>query len=107
MKKQIIAKQKFIDDFVDALKPIYYKQEAIQILKALLFDVFNIEYYKIVANNSIELTENQLKEFNQIIKRLLQHEPYEYIVENAHFYGMDLYVNKKRTHSPPRNRRTC
>ncbi|MCB0538136.1 MAG: peptide chain release factor N(5)-glutamine methyltransferase [Bacteroidetes bacterium] len=94
MKKQIIAKQKFIDDFVDALKPIYYKQEAIQILKALLFDVFNIEYYKIVANNSIELTENQLKEFNQIIKRLLQHEPYEYIVENAHFYGMDLYVNK-------------
>lgn len=94
MKKQIIPKQKFIDNFVATLKPIYDKQEAIQILKALLFDFFNIEYHEIVVNNSVELTETQLKEFNQITERLLQNEPYQYIIESAHFYGMDLYVNK-------------
>ena len=41
------------------------------------------------------LSEDQVAELQSIIKRIEEGEPLQYILENAHFYGLDLFVDER------------
>jgi release factor glutamine methyltransferase len=48
----------------------------------------------IIMNKDMEISAVQYAEIRHHIERLLHHEPIQYIMQKAWFYGMELYVDK-------------
>jgi release factor glutamine methyltransferase len=49
----------------------------------------------LIGINDQLLSESDLLFFRSIVKRLLNNEPFQYIVGNAHFYGLELLSDKR------------
>lgn len=81
-------------------------------LKERLRDRFSENEIKIIGNESIcqrlglipsdligvddqLLSESDLLYFRSIVKRLLNNEPFQYIIGNTHFYGLELKCDKR------------
>lgn len=70
------------------LTPLYGEREAHNMLKIVFEDAFKIHqfYENTIFNNNNELIE--------IVDRLLEHEPLQYVLGEADFYGLKFKVNK-------------
>lgn len=76
-------------NFINRLSPLYGEGEAKSIARIVFEDVFHI--YKL--NNIFKLSAEQQEQLAAIEARLLQHEPIQYILGEADFYGLKFKVN--------------
>lgn len=78
-----------IENLITSLTQIYDKREAANIAMFIFEDVFNIRN----ANVSLDVfNEKHQKQLKKIEERLLKHEPWQYIVGEADFYGLKFKV---------------
>ena len=75
------------------LAGIYEESEAMNIAGLAIEQVSGYERKNWLSGSGVELNPVQLNELNKIIKRLREHEPIQYIMNKAWFYGMELYVD--------------
>jgi len=76
------------------LNAIYDHNESANIALLVLEDCTSFSSTDIVMNNELEISKEQEEKIHHHIQRLLQHEPIQYIMQKAWFYGMELYVDK-------------
>jgi len=72
------------EHFIQSLKDIYDAREAGNIFGIIQDDVFNL---------ALELSANDELQLNQMIGRLQRHEPIQYILGEADFYGLIFKVS--------------
>jgi len=75
--------------FIEAITPLYGEGEARSIARIVFEDAFQI--YDFTKGN---FPKKHLPQLNSIQKRLLNHEPVQYILGEADFYGLKFSVNE-------------
>ena len=85
------TKQAFIK-IATAIRNIYDIGECASIAGIVMEDAFGIKPH--LLNDEKHLPETQQKELNKIIKRLLTHEPVQYVLGKTIFYGLPFKVDK-------------
>ncbi len=84
---------KAYNDFLTQLKGIYDDREAGNITDWVFENIMNLERWK--RRESLEeLTFQQLSQIKQYLNELLLHKPVQYVLNEAWFYKMKLYVNE-------------
>ena len=71
--------QKFIQHIRQTLKGVYPISEIQAITRVLLTDIFNISLIDYYMGKDIKLSEKQQHTLSEILHRLLNHEPLQYI----------------------------
>lgn len=56
--------------------------------------ILNLSKIEVAINLQRELIKSELQQLNQVINRLLNHEPIQYIIGSTEFYGLQIQVNK-------------
>lgn len=77
-----------------SLKEIYDESESANIAQLLLEDCTGKTRTHLLLNKEDPLTIQQESIIKTSLQRLQQHEPLQYILGKAWFYGMELYVDK-------------
>lgn len=85
--------QKTVYYIRQSLKEYYPITEINAFIKIIFKDIFNINILDIYTGKDINLSDNQLKELEDILRRLKKYEPIQYIIGYSEFYGMQLQVN--------------
>lgn len=85
--------QKTVYYIRQSLKEYYPITEINAFIKIIFKDIFNINILDIYTGKDINLSDNQLKELEDILGRLKKYEPIQYIIGYTEFYGMQLQVN--------------
>ncbi len=75
--------------FCENIALIYDQTEAKSIARIVFEDVFN----QFSFSSSYAFSDEDFKQLKDIEKRLLQHEPIQYILKQADFYGLKFKVN--------------
>lgn len=78
----------------EELSTIYDESESANIARLVLEDCTGLPPAQLVLNRTLELLPSQQETLNHHLQRLLQHEPLQYVLQKAWFYGMELYVDK-------------
>lgn len=78
----------------DQLKEIYEEQEAANIAGLAIEHITGFSKTKRVSKKEEQLPSSQMNLLQENLQRLKQHEPIQYIMNKAWFYGMELYVDK-------------
>jgi len=79
------------EQLINELSEIHDEREAKSIARILFEDGFTISNF----DRTDELSKRKLKRFRFYKKRLLRHEPVQYIVGKADFFGLKFYVDKR------------
>ena len=79
----------------DALTALYDQREAGNIADMVMEKITDLKRIDRVMNKSHELTSAQTRLFHQYTDNLLQHQPVQYVLQEAWFYGMQLYVDDR------------
>src|SRR5512133_1858701 len=61
-------------------------------VRLLMADLLGVSLPALALHKDKFLTTEQIKLFESQVKRLLSHEPLQYILGKAHFYGLELTV---------------
>jgi release factor glutamine methyltransferase len=77
----------------DNLSPIYCKQEIEGITKLIFEKVLGLTRLQVHLNQQETLTSANLAQITEIVNRLLQFEPIQYILGETEFYGLPIKVN--------------
>jgi release factor glutamine methyltransferase len=75
------------------LREIYPEVEASAIIKTLMTRYLQMPTAGLVIDKDKKLTESQIFYFQRALKRLLRHEPLQYIMGEAYFFGHTFKVN--------------
>ena len=78
----------------DELSTVYDEREARAITKIVLEKVLDLQSHKLFLERFRILTAYQVETLNQILTRLLTHEPVQYVLEEADFFGLKFKVNQ-------------
>ena len=81
--------QSSFDSLLFKLEKIYSPREAYNIVSYTFEDVFRFK----IGQKSFEFSSDDKKKFEEIEKRLLSFEPWQYIVGEADFFGLKFKVN--------------
>jgi release factor glutamine methyltransferase len=82
--------------FRDLLKQITIKEdqnEIQSILYLLLEEILGLSRAAIIAEKSIIINEEQIKRLQDAVTRINKHEPIQYILKSAYFFGRKFTVN--------------
>lgn len=82
------------ETYVTMLSEIYPKEEIEAIFRIALEHVMNRNYYTIVTNIEIDLSQKDIEALNSILLRLKNNEPIQHITGKAHFYDLEFIVNQ-------------
>ena len=82
--------EKAYQSLLQSLKTIYEEREANSIARIVFEDSFHIHNFK----RQDEFLDEHLKHLTEIEDRLLNHEPVQYILGYADFYGLKFKVNQ-------------
>ncbi|MBN2615161.1 MAG: peptide chain release factor N(5)-glutamine methyltransferase [Bacteroidales bacterium] len=74
------------------LTDIYDEREAGNLVSLLVEHYFGISRSELALQPDYRLSESEILQLHFAAKRLLQHEPIQYILEQASFFGLRLYV---------------
>lgn len=85
--------KELIDYIKTSLSPIYSEQETSSLCKIILEQIFKRRYSPLLMDIT-DISETQKEEVVQIVDRLKQHEPIQYILGETEFYALPFYVNK-------------
>ncbi len=80
---------KIWEEIADKLTSIYDIREAKAISRVLLEDSFGIKSEDLLIGEGFEIDDQKL---TQLLERLLNHEPIQYVVGAAHFYGRKFKI---------------
>ncbi len=80
-------------EYRDALSPIYGDGEAKSITKLVLEKELELNPTHLTFERFRILTQPQIHNLRTILERLLKHEPVQYILGEADFYGLKFKVN--------------
>jgi release factor glutamine methyltransferase len=75
------------------LHVLYPENEANSISSILLEEIFGIDRTALMVDQEISKTDQSEKRLHDAIARLKLHEPIQYVLGTAHFYGRDFLVN--------------
>ncbi len=78
----------------DALSFAYDARETRTVTKIVFEKVLELQSHILFLERFRILTADQIERLNDILKRLLTHEPVQYILEEADFYGLKFKVNQ-------------
>lgn len=78
----------------DQLKEIYDEQEAGNIASLAIEHITGLSKTERVSKKQEQLSSSQLNHLQESLQRLKQHEPIQYVMNKAWFYGIELYVDK-------------
>jgi release factor glutamine methyltransferase len=88
-----------IDDaykaLLDPLKNIYESREATNIADWVFESITGINRLKRLTNKTSEMDSSKSKLLDESLQRLLSHEPLQYVLNEAWFFKMKLFVNKE------------
>lgn len=76
------------------LSALYDASEAAAIAALALDELTGLSAAERLSRKDEELTTKQQNQLDQYITQFLRHEPIQYVLQKAHFYGLDLYVNQ-------------
>lgn len=79
---------------LEKLKEVYDENESRNIATLVLEDYTGFTKTQLHINKESLLTSEQEEKLGSALERLQQHEPVQYILNKAWFYGMELYVDK-------------
>ncbi|TPV32279.1 peptide chain release factor N(5)-glutamine methyltransferase [Paucihalobacter ruber] len=82
------------EKFHSELSSVYDQNEVDAIFYSLADHFLQYNRLNVSINKSIELSESNSQLFSEVIERLQQHEPVQYITGVAHFYGLIFKVNQ-------------
>ena len=80
-------------DFRDALSPIYGDREAKSITKLVFEKELELSSLHLTFERFRILTQPQQQNLQAILQRLLRHEPVQYVLGEADFFGLKFKVN--------------
>ncbi|UXX80777.1 peptide chain release factor N(5)-glutamine methyltransferase [Reichenbachiella carrageenanivorans] len=78
---------------IEVLSPELGLQESEALAYLTLEKIYNLSKTDLIVNRPYVSNGHQTNKYNQLIKRLLSHEPIQYILNEAEFYGFQFYVN--------------
>ena len=78
-----------------SIQEAYPEPEAGAIAQRLLQHVLQKSRLELSLKQHELVTPEQEASIKKAIRRLQQHEPIQYVLEEAHFYGLDLFVDKR------------
>jgi release factor glutamine methyltransferase len=73
------------------LNESFDEREAENLFKYVMEDYFKKRYFDI---KDYFLSEEEIEELNYIYEKISNHYPIQYIFHNAHFYGLEFYVDE-------------
>ena len=76
------------------LQILYDQREAAAIAAAVIMHITGLDNIGRLINKHQQLTQEQEQYYHAITKELFQQKPLQYILHEAPFYGMDLYVDE-------------
>lgn len=68
------------------------ERESLQMMKWLLEDVLNKPYIDLYLSQEQTVSESEILALHFKLKRVLSHEPIQYVLGNAYFYGKSFHV---------------
>ena len=77
----------------NSLKDIYPPQEISSFIRLIMEHVCGLQPHHILLCKDKDLSDTEISTIKEIIKRLQQYEPIQYILGKAFFYGLDFTVN--------------
>lgn len=80
--------------FWQELSTLYDEREARAITQIVFENKLELQAHQMAFERFRILTQEQQKQLNEILKRLLTNEPLQYVLEEADFYGLKFKVNK-------------
>ena len=83
-----------IHEIKESLKGVYSESEAGALAKLLLMEVFGFSTLELYGGKDKAISEKERSLLNDIIKRLLQNEPIQYILGVETFCGLNFRVDK-------------
>src|ERR1700741_2134948 len=83
----------YYDHFVSKLKTLYDEGEAESIAAIVFEELLMIKKHQLRLLNRI-LDETDLRQFENILNRLMKYEPVQYIIGHTYFYGLRFKVNR-------------
>lgn len=89
---QVLQTRALVQHYTQLLTSLYDAAEAYSIVKEWLWQRLNITQQDYLLDKAISITNEQQHQLRADFNRLLQHEPWQYIVGKAYFYDMELFV---------------
>jgi release factor glutamine methyltransferase len=81
-------------NILQAIRNIYDESEALNIAAMLMEYITNQSRMELTINKNFLLSDTQLKNLNESVARLQQHEPIQYIMHECWFANMKFYVDQ-------------
>ncbi|MBK7128485.1 MAG: peptide chain release factor N(5)-glutamine methyltransferase [Crocinitomicaceae bacterium] len=78
--------------FIRKLKAVYSESEAENIFMLYVHHRYKLNRYQISASE-VRLTESELLDARDVVNRLQQHEPIQYILGETEFFGLKFFVD--------------
>lgn len=72
---------------------VYEAREARNVVNELFRHYLNLSAADLVVKSNDTVRESQMLLIYKAVKRVAQHEPLQYVLGSAYFFGMDLHVN--------------
>lgn len=80
--------------FIEKLTPLYDLLEAESFFYIILEDLHQMKRIDLALNPSFSFSVEELEKWNLIVEKLQKEIPIQYILGNAHFYGLEFEVNE-------------
>ena len=81
-----------ISYIIKKLCPVYPEQEAQSLAKIIATDALGFDIVTLLTDKDIKISDYQKEELRQIIKRLQQNEPIQYILGTTSFCGLTFHI---------------
>lgn len=82
------------NNFIEKLLPLYDVLEAESFFYIILEDFHQMKRIDLALNPTYVFSEEDLAKWNSVLEKLEKEIPIQYILGNAHFYGLEFEVNE-------------
>ena len=90
----MITVQQAYEQLRQQLQSIYDQREAAAVSAAVILHITGLNNSGRIIHKHKPFTPGQELDYKNITAALLQHQPLQYVLHEAHFYGMHLYVDE-------------